>query len=111
MIEDLGGREAISTQQEALVDLCVKSKLLLDSIDVWLLTQPSLINLFKQALIPVVRERTQLADSLARCLGQLGLERKAKKVPPLDEYLAARYATPEKDGDGAKVEEKKNTCT
>ncbi len=111
LIDDLGGKEAISTQQEALVDLCVKSKLVLDSIDVWLLTQPSLINLSRQALIPVVRERTQLADSLARYLGQLGLERKAKTVPPLDEYLAARYATPEKDGDGAKVEEKKNTCT
>ncbi len=111
MIDDLGGKEAISTQQEALVDLCVKSKLLLDSIDVWLLTQPSLINLSRQALIPVVRERTQLADSLARCLGQLGLERKAKPVPPLDEYLAARYTTPEKDGDGAEVEEKETTRT
>ena len=80
LIEDLGGKGAISTQQEALVDLCVKSKLLLDSIDVWLLTQPSLINLARQALIPVVRERTQLADSLARYLSQLGLERRVKNM-------------------------------
>ena len=111
LIQDLGGRESISTQQEALVDLAVKSKLLLDSIDAWLLTQPSLVNARKRSLLPAVRERQQLADGLARYLTQLGLERKAKTVPPLDEYLAARYATSEKDGDGAKVEEKKNTCT
>ncbi len=111
LIQDLGGRDAISTQQEALVDLAVKSKLILDSIDAWLLTQPSLVNARKRSLLPAVRERQQLADGLARYLTQLGLERKAKTVPPLDEYLAARYATSEKDGDGAKVEEKKNTCT
>ena len=95
LIDDLGGKDTVSTQQEALVDLCVKSKLLLDSIDVWLLTQPSLINLPKQALIPVVRERTQLADSLARYLGQLGLERKTKT---LDLANALRDAS-EDEGD------------
>jgi len=38
LIADLGGTDEISTQQSALVDLAVKSKLLLDSIDNWLLT-------------------------------------------------------------------------
>src|SRR5678816_4577929 len=38
LIQDLGAD--VSTQQEALIDLAVKSKLLLDSIDTWLLTQP-----------------------------------------------------------------------
>ena len=42
LIQDLGGD--VSTQQSALVDLAVKSKLLLDSVDTWLLTQPTLIN-------------------------------------------------------------------
>jgi hypothetical protein len=71
---DLGGD--ISTQQGAVVDLAVKSKLLLDSIDVWLLTQPSLINKRKKTLLPVVLQRQQLADGLARYLSMLGLERK-----------------------------------
>jgi hypothetical protein len=44
LIDDLGGADSISTQQSALIDLCVKSKLILDSIDAWLLTQPSLTN-------------------------------------------------------------------
>ncbi len=80
LIQDLGGKEAISTQQEALVDLCVKSKLILDSIDAWLLTQPSLVNARKRSLLPAVKERQQLADGLARYLNQLGLERKTKTL-------------------------------
>ena len=70
LIADLGGN--VSTQQSALIDLAVKSKLLLDSIDAWLLTQRSLVNARKKALLPVVRERTALADSLARYLSMLG---------------------------------------
>ncbi len=88
LIQDLGGKEAISTQREALVDLAVKSKLILDSIDAWLLTQPSLVNARKRSLLPAVRERQQLADGLARYLGQLGLERKAKEIPDLAKDLS-----------------------
>ncbi len=95
LIQDLGGKETISTQQEALVDLAVKSKLILDSIDAWLLTQRSLINARKRSLLPAVRERQQLADGLARYLGQLGLERRTKEVPSLTEYLNTRYGSPE----------------
>ena len=42
LVADLGGD--VSTQQGAVIDLCCKNKLLLDSIDTWLLTQKSLIN-------------------------------------------------------------------
>ena len=95
LIQDLGGEETISTQQEALIDLCVKSKLMLDSIDAWLLTQRSLVNARKRSLLPAVRERQQLADGLARYLGQLGLERRTKEVPSLTEYLNTKYGSPE----------------
>ncbi len=97
LIQDLGGKETISTQQEALVDLAVKSKLILDSIDAWLLTQRSLVNTRKRSLLPAVRERQQLADGLARFLGQLGLERRSKKVPSLTEYLNTKYRDSEEN--------------
>ena len=51
LVNDLGGDDNISTQQSALVDLTVKSKLLLDSIAAWLLTQPTLINKRKKAAL------------------------------------------------------------
>lgn len=87
LIADLGGSGNVSTQQSAIVDLAVKSKLLLDSIDSWLLVQPSLVNARKRALIPVVLQRQTLADGLARYLTQLGLERR-HKVQTLHEILS-----------------------
>jgi hypothetical protein len=68
----------------------VRTKLMLDSIDARLLKQPSLVNVRKRAPLPVVRERTQLADAVARYLAALGLERRVKPVTPLHEYLASR---------------------
>ena len=65
----------------------MKTKLLLDSIDAWLVKQPSLVNHRKRALLPVVLQRQQLADALARHMTQLGLERKAKQVLSLSDYL------------------------
>jgi hypothetical protein len=86
VIDDLGGRDAISTQQEALVDLACRSKLMLDSIDSWIMEQPSLINKRKRMLLPVVLQRQQLADGLAKYLSMLGLERR-HKVQTIGEIL------------------------
>jgi len=86
LIQDVGGREALSTQQAVLIDLCVKTKLLLDSVDSWLLQQPSLINKRRKSILPVVRERQALADGLMRYLVALGLERRIKSLS-LEEQL------------------------
>ena len=86
LIADLGGIESVSTQQLAIIDLAGKQKLLLDSIDTWLLSQPTLINARKRSVIPVVLQRQAIADALARYLSQLGLERR-RKVKSLGELL------------------------
>ena len=88
LVRDLGGD--VSTQQAAIVDLAVRTRLLLDSIDAWLLTQPSLVNARKRALLPAVRERQYLADALARYMAQLGLERRPKDVDDLHSYIAGK---------------------
>ena len=85
LIADLGGD--VSTQQSAIIELLVKSKLILDSLDVWLLTQETLINKRKKSLIPAVMQRQQLADGLARYLAQLGLDRKRPPQKSLQEIL------------------------
>src|SRR5229473_3048024 len=74
LVRDLGAD--ITTQQAALVDLACRSRLMLDSIDAWLLTQPSLIDKRHRRLLPVVNERQKLADALARYLDTLGLARR-----------------------------------
>ncbi len=97
LVADLGGEEAISTQQQAVVDLAVRTKVLLDSVDAWLLQQPSLVNKRKKALLPVVSQRQGLADALSRYMGQLGLKRTPKPVPRLAEYIAGRTGQDDRD--------------
>lgn len=88
LIADLGGEEAISTAQRALVDLAVRTKLLVDSVDAYLLQLPSLVNRSRRVLFPVVTQRVQLAEQLAKTLERLGLERRTKPVPTLGELLS-----------------------
>ncbi len=78
----------MSTQELAIIDLAVKTKLLLDSVDAWLSRQPSLVNARKRPLLHIVLQRQQLADGLARYLGILGLKRRATPTASLEDYLA-----------------------
>src|SRR5262245_13810963 len=73
LITDLGGPETISAQQHALVEIATRTRLYIDHLDAFLLTQRSLVNAKRKAALPLLRERQALVDSLARILGQLGL--------------------------------------
>jgi len=90
LLRDLGGD--VSAQRLALVDLALRTRLYLEHVDCWLVQQESLLNRRRKTLIPALRERQQLVDSLARLLGQLGLERVAQRVPALSEYLREKEA-------------------
>jgi hypothetical protein len=85
---DLGGLAQVSTQQKSLIDLCVRTKLLLDSLDTWLLEQQSLVNVRKRSVIPALVSRTQLSDSLARYLAMLGLEKRLKPTKTISQLLS-----------------------
>lgn len=102
LVADLGGEEAVSAQERAVVELAVKTHLLLESVDRWLLQQPSLVNKSRRQLFPVVLQRQQLADALARYMTALGLKRRSKPVPALGDYLKMRYA--QEDAPGATQE-------
>jgi hypothetical protein len=91
LIADLGGKNQISAQQLALVEIATRTRLYIDHLDAFLMSQGSLVNAKRKAVLPVLRERQALADSLARILGQLGLERRPNKIPDLTTYLAQRY--------------------
>ena len=92
LVDDLGGE--VSTQQAAVIELALRTRLLLDSIDGWLLRQKSLINHRRRALFPVVRERQTIADALARYLDMLGLQRRAAPIQTLDQYLSEQEPQP-----------------
>ena len=94
LITDLGGAELVSTQQRAVIDVAVRTKLLLDSIDAWLLRQPALVNRRRKAVLPAVVQRQRLADSLAHYMNLLGLERRRPKPVSLNEYLQTPRESP-----------------
>jgi hypothetical protein len=88
LLRDLGGEDHLSIQKRALVDTVVRTKLYIDSLDAWLLGQRSLVNGRKKQILPALRERMALVESLSRILGQLGLERlETAALPSLAEYI------------------------
>jgi hypothetical protein len=99
LINDLGGQGAVSQQQRVIIDLAVRTHLMVGSLDNYLLSLGSLVNRRKRALWPVVRERTALADSLAKYMAMLGLEKRKPPAKSLSEYIA------EKSGGGEAHEE------
>lgn len=66
----------------------MKTKLILDSIEVWMLKQQSLVSGKTRGVIPVVLHRNSLVGTLKGLLETLGLERRARKVPTLAEVFA-----------------------
>src|SRR5215472_4448763 len=54
LIEDLGGPEAVSTQKQALIELAVRTKLLLGSMGWCLVSPPALVNDRLHAVLPGV---------------------------------------------------------
>ena len=91
LMADLGGQEACSTAQLALIDLAIRQWSLLDSVDAWLLSSlPSLVDKRHRRVWQVVLDRSRLAAQLEATLCRLGLERRAKPVPSLEEYMRAK---------------------
>ena len=80
LLADLGGIEACSTAQLAMVDLIVQSWAQLDSVTGYLLSLPSLVDRRHRRVWPVVRDREALAARLQSLLRDVGLERRARDV-------------------------------
>lgn len=87
---DLGGDP--SRAQATLIELAARTWIIVEALDDWIMRQPSLVLHRKRAVVPVLLQRQQLVDSLARALERLGLERRAREVPDLASYLAHRGA-------------------
>jgi hypothetical protein len=87
---DLGGD--LSTQRRMLVEDAVRTKAQLDHVDAHIVALPSLVTPGRRpTVLPIVVQRTVLADHLVKVLDKLGLERVPKKVLGLHEYVAEKY--------------------
>src|SRR5205823_9890451 len=76
LISALGGESDLTPQKRALVDEVVLTKLMLDSINAWIVAQPTLIHRKSKSVIAAVKDRNSLVAVLISLLSDLGLERK-----------------------------------
>ena len=89
----MGGEANINAMERSIIDLATKTFLMLQSVDKFLLEQPSLVNKSKRQLFPVVLQRQQVADALARYMGQLGIKKRARPTQSLGDLLAKGSAS------------------
>lgn len=88
LARDLGGDP--SRAQATLIELAGRTWIIVEALDDWIMRQPSLVLHRKRSVMPVLLQRQQLADSLARTLERLGLDRRAREVPALADYIEKR---------------------
>lgn len=92
LVAALGGADALTPQLECLIELIVRTQAVIDHADGFLLFEPRLINTRKRTFFPIVLQRQRLVDSQAQLLSQVGLQRRAKPVQSLQEFLASKEA-------------------
>ncbi len=92
----LGGVSEVSPQEAAIVRMIAMKRIRRKPIAEWcLLNRDKLFDRRKRALAPIALQLEQLEESEVRLLKELGLKRRAKQVPDLASYLAAKEAAPQ----------------
>ncbi len=90
VLADLGGPEQVAATRMALLSAAVGTWIILHSMDRYLFelaAQDGLVNRRSRRAFAIVADRQRVADSLARQLETLGLDRAPAKVPTLADYL------------------------
>lgn len=87
LLSSLGGSDSLSAQEHTLVEMCSRDWLMIQHIDAYLF-QTGIFNKKRRQAYALTVQRMQLADSLTRRLQALGLQRRAKPVLSLSDYLS-----------------------
>ncbi len=95
LVEDLGGWDNLSTQQLALVDLVARQMLLIESVDRFVIANQAIVNERNRKLFRVMLDRQRMADSWAKYLQMLGLEKRAPEGQDLSAYVREKYGDDE----------------
>jgi len=91
LVNALGGEGEVSPQERALVEMIAQKRVRRKIASQWaLLNRNRLFNKKKMKFAPIALELEQLEESEARLLDKLGLKRRARPTPSLQDYLAAK---------------------
>lgn len=94
---DLGGTENLSTQERLIVDRIVKKILMIEAIETYAFSRRSILKRNGDLIGCLGKNYLAYSAELRRDLLALGLQRRAKDVPDLKAYLAARATQPSPD--------------
>jgi len=106
VVRDCGGVAALTTTRMALITSAVGSLIMLSTIDRYifdLAATEGLTSRKHRKAWPVVETRARLAESFARQLQMIGLDRVTAPAQDLNSYIAAKYG---QNGDVAETPEK-----
>lgn len=92
LVADLGGADTLSTQERLLVDRIVKKVLIVEALETYALRRKSLFKRNGELIGCLGRHYLAYSEALRRDLLAVGLQRRAKDVPNLSDYLNARAA-------------------
>jgi hypothetical protein len=111
LIRDLGGEANLSTAELHLIDLAVRDRLFLESLDAALADRP-LLNRKRGSVAPALEARFRMADSATRRLQALGLKRRTRRKT-VNEIIAeihreAEISSATDDGDADDGREDEN---
>lgn len=81
---------ALSPQQEALLEVAANTWLMLSTADDFILERGA-INRRKSSVRPIVEQRSKLARTLRELLSDIGLERATKPRPVLADHVRRHY--------------------
>ena len=104
VLSDLGGVTNISAARMALVNAALGSLIILASVDRYLFAlagADGLTSRKHRRLFPVVEQRMRIADSLARQVQALGLDRAKTTPTDLNAYITEKYGHAEQQQEGS----------
>lgn len=87
---DLGGADTLSTQEHLMVDRIVKKALIIEALESYALSRKTIFKRNGDLIGALGRHYLSYAEALRRDLLAIGLQRRAKDVPNLQDYLSAR---------------------
>lgn len=89
LVDDLGAD--LTTAEMTLVDLAAQKKLMLDTAMAWIAQNlPVVVSEGDVRFVSLVREAELISMNLAKILGQLGIERRTRRIPALEDYIEAK---------------------
>lgn len=91
VIDSFGGETRITPQKKSAIILAAKSLLIVECVDRYLFSLPSIINRSRREVFSIVLQRKELVSAFGRQLADIGMNKLNEESDSLMEKLAERY--------------------